>query len=298
MNCTNLERVRKVLLIILVANIFVAVLKIFLGSLIKSASLSADGFHSLSDGSSNVVGLIGIWYAAKPVDEDHPYGHRKFETLAGLFIGGMLTFVGITVMVGAFQRFFSPKVPVITLESILVLIFTLGINIFVSIFEFKEGKRLNSSILVSDSLHTRSDIYISIGVLITLLCISLGIPAIIDPIASIVVALFIFHAAFEIFKENSGVLLDKAAIDSERIREVVLKFPQVKDIHQIRSRGRSDEVFIDLHIKVEPNSTIEESHSLMHNIEDEMRKEICENTQVIVHMEPYYSLGKVDEGYN
>ncbi|WP_055667899.1 cation diffusion facilitator family transporter [Desnuesiella massiliensis] len=294
MEYTNLKRVRNVLLIILVANVFVAVLKIFIGSLIKSASLSADGFHSLSDGSSNVVGLIGIWYAARPVDEDHPYGHRKFETLAGIFIGAMLTFVGINVLIGAFQRFFDPKILAITLESILALIVTLGVNIFVSIFEFKEGKRLNSTILVSDSLHTRSDIYVSLGVLITLLSIHFGLPSIIDPIASIVVALFIFNAAFEIFKENSEVLLDKAVVDAERIREIVLRFPQVKDIHEIRSRGRMDEVYIDLHIMVEPNNTIEESHSLMHNIENEMRKEICENTQVIMHIEPYYYLEKVD----
>lgn len=294
MEYTNLKRVRNVLLIILVANVFVAVLKIFIGSLIKSASLSADGFHSLSDGSSNVVGLIGIWYAARPVDEDHPYGHRKFETLAGIFIGAMLTFVGMNVLIGAFQRFFDPKILAITLESILALIVTLGVNIFVSIFEFKEGKRLNSTILVSDSLHTRSDIYVSLGVLITLLSIHFGLPSIIDPIASIVVALFIFNAAFEIFKENSEVLLDKAVVDAERIREIVLRFPQVKDIHEIRSRGRMDEVYIDLHIMVEPNNTIEESHSLMHNIENEMRKEICENTQVIMHIEPYYYLEKVD----
>lgn len=294
MGYTNLKRVRNVLLIILVANVFVAVLKIFIGSFIKSASLSADGFHSLSDGSSNVVGLIGIWYAARPVDEDHPYGHRKFETLAGIFIGAMLTFVGINVLIGAFQRFFNPKILAITLESILALIVTLGINIFVSIFEFKEGKKLNSTILVSDSLHTRSDIYVSLGVLITLLSIHFGFPSIIDPIASIVVALFIFNAAFEIFKENSEVLLDKAVVDAERIREIVLRFPQVKDIHEIRSRGRMDEVYIDLHIMVEPNNTIEESHSLMHNIENEMRKEICENTEVIMHIEPYHYLEKVD----
>lgn len=290
MICTNLKRVRKVLLIILAANIFVAVLKIAVGSLIKSTSLSADGFHSLSDGSSNIVGLVGIWFAAKPVDEDHPYGHRKFETMAGLFIGAMLTVVGINVLFSAFQRFSSPRAPEITLESILALIVTLGINIFVSVFEFKEGKRLNSSILVSDSLHTRSDIYVSIGVLITLLCILFGLPSIIDPIASIVVALFIFHAAYEIFKENSGVLLDKAVVVTERVREIVLKFPQVKDIHQIRSRGRSDEIYIDLHIMIEPNTTIEESHGLIHSIEDEMRKEICESTQVSVHVEPYHLL--------
>jgi Predicted Co/Zn/Cd cation transporters len=172
--------------------------------------------------------------------------------------------------------------------SILALIVTLAINIFISVVEFKEGKRLNSPILISDSLHTKSDIYVSIGVLVTLLCIVLGLPAVIDPAASILVALFIFHAAYEIFKENSGVLLDKAAVDKEKVKEVVLKFPQVKDIHQIRSRGSSDEIYIDLHIMVEPDNTVEESHKLIHSIEAEMRKEVCENVQISIHIEPYY----------
>lgn len=290
MSYNNLERVKKVLIVILFANIFVAILKIFVGSMIKSTSLSADGFHSLSDGSSNIVGLIGIWYAAKPIDEDHPYGHRKFETLASLFIGGMLTFVGISVLISAVQRFFIPRTPDITLESILALILTLAVNVFVSVFEYREGKKLNSSILICDSLHTRSDIYVSIGVLITLLSIRLGLPAVIDPIASIIVAIFIFHAAYEIFKENSAVLVDRAVVDSEIIKKVVLKFPQVRDVHRIRSRGRNDEIFIDLHIKVDSNDTVEQSHNLIHNIENEMKKEVCENTQVIVHLEPYYPL--------
>lgn len=290
MSYNNLERVKKVLIIILFANIFVAILKILIGSMIKSTSLSADGFHSLSDGSSNIVGLIGIWYAAKPIDEDHPYGHRKFETLASLFIGGMLTFVGISVLISAVQRFFTPRTPDITLESILALILTLAVNVFVSVFEYREGKKLNSSILICDSLHTRSDIYVSIGVLITLLSIRLGLPAVIDPIASIIVAIFIFHAAYEIFKENSAVLVDRAVVDSETIKKIVLKFPEVKDIHRIRSRGRNDEIFIDLHIKIDSNNTVEQSHNLMHNIEDEVRREVCENTQVIVHLEPYYPL--------
>lgn len=290
MSYNNLERVKKVLIVILFANIFVAILKIFVGSMIKSTSLSADGFHSLSDGSSNIVGLIGIWYAAKPIDEDHPYGHRKFETLASLFIGGMLTFVGISVLISAVQRFFIPRTPDITLESILALILTLAVNVFVSVFEYREGKKLNSSILICDSLHTRSDIYVSIGVLITLLSIRLGLPAVIDPIASMIVAIFIFHAAYEIFKENSAVLVDRAVVDSEIIKKVVLKFPEVRDVHRIRSRGRNDEIFIDLHIKVDSNDTVEQSHNLIHNIENEMKKEVCENTQVIVHLEPYYPL--------
>ena len=144
--------------IILLANIFIAVLKIITGSIIKSASLTADGFHSLSDASSNIVGLIGIHFASKPKDEDHPYGHNKFETLAGLFISVMLFFAGGKVILGAIERFQNPIALEISIESLIVLIFTLIVNIVVSITEYRKGKELNSPILISDSMHTRSDI--------------------------------------------------------------------------------------------------------------------------------------------
>jgi cation diffusion facilitator family transporter len=288
----DIKRIRNVLLIILVANVFVAILKIVIGTLIKSTSMTADGYHSLADGASNVVGLIGIWYAARPQDKNHPYGHRKFETLAGLFIGGMLALVGTNVMISAIKRLFYPLSPSITLESIIVLLVTLAVNIFISWFEYKEGKKLNSEILIADSLHTRSDIYVSMGVLVTLVCISVGLPSVIDSITSIAVAVFIFHAAYEIFNETSGILLDKAVVDAEKIRKIILEFPEVKDVHEIKSRGSQADMYVDVHIMTEPMMSVQESHMLAHNIEDKMKEELCENTQVNVHLEPYYSTEK------
>lgn len=283
----NFKRVQQILFIILLANLLVATLKLIVGSIIKSASMTADGFHSLSDGSSNIVGLIGIHFASQPEDEQHPYGHNKYETLAGLFISFMLFFVGGKVILDAIQRFKVPIIPEITIVSIVVLIFTLIINIVVSVTEYRKGKELNSQILISDSMHTRSDIYISSGVLITLIGIKLGLPPIIDPIVSLVVAGFIIHAAYEIFKENSDVLLDSAAIDSEEIRNVVMSFEDVKDAHKIRSRGGLNDLNIDLHILVDSKLDIEKSHELVHDIEDLIKENFNKNSQVIVHVEPY-----------
>ena len=213
MTANTYKKVSFVLWVILFANFTVALLKIIIGSIIHSASMTADGFHSLTDGSSNIVGLIGIRLASKPVDKDHPYGHRKFEPLTGLFIAGMLFLIGGKIVINAIGSFRNPVVPNITIESLIVLIITLGINIFVSLYEYKVGKKLGSQILISDSMHTRSDIYVSIGVLATLVGVKLGLPPIIDPIASLVVAGFIFYAAYEIFKDNSDVLLDKVAVE-------------------------------------------------------------------------------------
>jgi cation diffusion facilitator family transporter len=220
------------------------------------------------------------------VDEDHPYGHRKFETLAGLFIAGMLFFIGGKIILGAIGRFINSVVPNITIESLVILLATLFTNICISVYEFKKGKELRSQILLSDSMHTRSDIYVSIGVLMTLICIKLGLPPMIDPIASLLVAGFVIHAAYEIFKDNSSVLVDKAAVNTEKIKDIALSFEQVKDTQNIRSRGSENDLYIDMHIMTEPDMSVEESHKLIHSIEEKIREEISENVQVMAHIEP------------
>ena len=283
----NFKKVQKVLFIILLANLAVATLKVIIGSIIKSASMTADGFHSLSDGSSNIIGLIGIHFASKPEDEKHPYGHSKYETLAGLSISVMLFFAAGKVILGAIERFKEPIIPKITIESLIVLIFTLIVNIIVSVTEYRKGKKLNSQILISDSMHTRSDIYISLGVLATLIAIKLGLPPIIDPIASLIVAAFIIHTGYEIFKENSNVLLDGVAINAEKIREVVMGFEDVKDVHKIRSRSSVNHLNIDLHILVNPKLDVDASHKLVHDIEDAIRAKFNKNVHLIAHVEPY-----------
>jgi cation diffusion facilitator family transporter len=288
MNIGNFKKIKQVLWIIMFANLAVALLKIIIGSALKSASMTADGFHSLTDGSSNIIGLIGISLAIKPMDKDHPYGHKKFETLAGLFIAGMLLVIGGKIIIDAISRFLNPVSLHITVDSLMTLLITLGINIFVCTYEYNKGKKLNSYILLSDSLHTRSDIYVSIGVLFTLICVKLGLPPIIDPIASLIVSIFILHASYEIFKSAGSILVDKAVIDTEKVKNLTLEFEQVKGVHNIRSRGSEDDVYIDMHILTEPNMSVEKSHELIHDIETKMRNELNDNLQVFVHLEPFY----------
>ncbi|MCU9815991.1 MULTISPECIES: cation diffusion facilitator family transporter [Paraclostridium] len=290
----NYKKVKQVLWIILFANIGVAILKIAIGSIIKSASMTADGFHSISDGTSNIVGLIGISIASKPKDKEHPYGHKKFEVISGLFIGAMLLFIGGKIIFEGILKFQNPVEPTITIGSLFVLILTLIINIFVCTYEYRIGKELNSYILISDSLHTKSDIFVSIGVLLTLVGVRLGLPAIIDPIASLVVAGFILHASYEIFKSTIDVLVDKAIVDEEAIKEILKSFNEIKDVHNIRSRGSENDVHIDMHIMVEPNITVEKSHKLNHDIEESIRKNINKSAQVIIHIEPFYNKKTTD----
>ncbi len=285
---SNYKKVKQVLSLILIANFSVALLKIIIGTSIESASMTADGFHSISDGTSNIVGIIGIYLASKPVDKDHPYGHNKFEVISGLFIGAMLLYLGGKIVLDAIVSFKNPVVPTITIESLMALVFTLFINILVSNYEYKMGKKLDSYILISDSLHTRSDIFVSVGVLVSLIGVKLGLPAIIDPIASLVVGFFILHASYEIFKSTIDILVDTAIVDVEKINAILDEFEEVKCYHDIRSRGSENNIHVDMHVMVEPNTTVEESHELSHKIEDKIREITNENAQVIVHIEPYY----------
>ena len=282
----NFKKVQVVLGVILLANWGVAAMKIVMGGIINSASMTADGFHSITDGTSNVVGLVGIWLASKPVDDDHPYGHKKFETIVGLFIGAMLFVLAGKIITSAIAAFAHPRLPEVSGFSLVVLVITLLINVFVATYEYRAGKRLKSDILVSDSMHTRSDIYVTIGVLFTLIGLKLGLPAVIDPIASLVVAGFILYAGYEISAATCGILLDKVAINPAQISEVVFSFPQVRDIHKIRSRGRDDDVFVDMHILTDPEMSVQESHQLVHDIEAKLMEICAKDVSLIAHIEP------------
>lgn len=294
MEKNKFKRVQKCLLLILLINLLVACLKILIGSISKSTSVTADGLHSLSDGMSNIVGLIGIGMAAKPEDREHPYGHNKYETLAGLFIAFMLLLVGGKVLINAIHVLRNPMKPEISLLSLMILFLTLVVNLFVSMGEYLEGRKLGSLILISDSIHTRSDIYISLGVLFTVIGIKLGLPNVIDPILSIIVSSFIFHSAYEVGKRNCNILLDGVVVDTEEIRKIVMSFDEVKDTHKIRSRGSIENLYIDMHILVEPCLNILETHRLVHEIENAIRAHMNQSAQVNVHLEPYLN----DNSYN
>ena len=282
------KKVKNILLFILVANLAVTVMKIVVGSLTNSSSVLADGFHSLSDSASNIVGIVGISIAARPKDKTHPYGHTKFEMLSSLFIGMMMVFIALKIVAEAILQIKNPESLNMTTISFVILIITLIINIIVTKYEYSVGKKVNSYILVSDSLHTKSDVYVSLGVLITLICIKLGFPVIIDKLVSFVVGIFIFHGAYEIFKSTISILVDSAVIDENIIREIVVEFSEIKYIKNIRSRGCENNIYIDMDIMVEPDMTVEKSHELTHNIENTMREKLNKNIQVATHIEPFH----------
>ena len=212
------HKIRRILVYILILNWGVAAAKLIYGWLTRSASMTADGFHSFSDGASNIIGLFGIWVASRPVDESHPYGHKKYETLTSVAISALLFLVCFNVVREGVIRFLHPVIPEVNVKSFLVMGVTLAVNIWRDDLRERRGRALKSDILISDALHTRADILTSTSVIITLIGIKMGYP-ILDPIASLIIAVFIGYAAVDILRESSRVLSDGVAIQKRRLRE-------------------------------------------------------------------------------
>lgn len=278
-------KIRWVLIYVLLLNWGVAAAKLLYGWLTRSASMTADGFHSFSDGSSNIIGLLGIWISSRPSDETHPYGHKKYETLTSIGISILLFLVCFNVVREGILRFLHPVVPEVYVSSFLVMGITLAINIGVMIYENRMGIALKSDILISDALHTRADILTSSSVIVSLIGIRFGY-LILDPIASLVISGFIAYAAVDILKESSRVLSDGVAIPIEEIQRVVLSIRGVKECHRIRSRGRGDDIHIDLHVLVDPEVDVHRAHHLSYAIENKIKRDFHGVTDVVVHMEP------------
>lgn len=279
------KQVAFVLWLTLFLNWLVSFLKVLLGLFTHCMVILADGIHSLADGASNVVGLIAIYFSGRPADSSHPYGHRKYETLASLLIAVFLTAVAAGILKEAIQGFFHPRSPQVNALSFALMSFTLIVNIAVVLYERNQGRLLQSDFLLSDSQHTLSDIFVTLSVFAALVAIRLRIPFV-DSIFSCVIAAFIVMTAVRIVKQSSDVLCDRAVLEAERIEQIVRRIEGVKDCHEIRTRGSIDNVHVDLHVLVDEDMTVSDSHRLANLIERNIRGQVHGVRDVVVHIEP------------
>ena len=270
---------------IFIANIVVTLMKGVVGILSNTLSMVADALHSTMDSSSNIIGLISVYYAYKPPDEEHPFGHRKFEVIAGFAISVFLMFTCFEILSSAIERFLAPQIPVITPLTYVVMIITVIVNFGVYRYEYGQGIKLKSLLLKSDALHTKSDIYVSVTVLIGLFISGAGF-YLIDPILTMVVVVFIGREAIVIMKQNMDTLVDSAPVAQEQIASLAEEVPGVIDAHKIRSRGISDEIYIDMHIVVDPTITVFVGHEIATQVQRTILKKMPEIKDVHVHVEP------------
>ncbi|GJL55480.1 MAG: cation transporter [Nitrospirales bacterium] len=282
---SRLQEIQYVLRSVLILNLFVALTKLSYGVITASLGMQADGFHSLFDGISNVIGLTGLWLASQPPDDNHPYGHKKFEVLAAAGIGGMLISTCMYLLWKSIHTLGQEPSPQVTELSFGVMIITIVVNLGVTRWEQKKGNELQSEILLADSYHTASDMLTSVSVLIGLVAIKLGYPMF-DPLVALFVAIVIAWTASKIFKEVIRSLTDEVRLDIESVRAAVLAIPGILGCHDIRTRGLASHVFVDLSIHVQPRMSVEEGHVMAHQVEETIKKRFNGVEDIIVHVEP------------
>jgi len=278
--------VSRVLIRVLVLNLLVAIAKIVFGYATGAISILSDGFHSLTDTASNVVGLVGVRAARQPPDADHPYGHRKYETVAAASVTVFLLLVVVEVLRNAANRLTGRAIPhEITPASFIVMIVTILVNLWVVRYESREAERLGSEVLLADATQTRGDVWTSATVIIALIGARLGMP-ILDPIAALVVAAFIGYAGFQIARATTGILSDRIVIADADLERVVMSVPGVIGCHRIRTRGSADHVFLDLHVWLPPAMPLTDAHALSHVVKDRLMARYPQIADAVIHIEP------------
>jgi cation diffusion facilitator family transporter len=279
------RRVIRVLWAILGLNLLVAAAKLFYGMRVGAVALTADGIHSLIDASGNVVALIGIFASSRPPDANHPYGHRKYETFAALGVAGVMFFGCYQLVLNAAAQMKQGLAPHITLEAFVVLSLTLVINLIVVAVESREGRILQSEMLLADAAHTRSDVFASLLVLVSFAAARLHVPYA-DLVAAALIVVLILHAGFGLLKGTLSTLSDERRIAPELIEQTAVEEPGVIEAHNVRSRGPLDDIHLDLHILVDPELSLAAAHAIGHRVERRLRERWLGLTDVVVHVEP------------
>ncbi len=282
---TRYRQVSTVLRRVLVLNLGVAVAKVAFGWTTGSISILSDGLHSFTDSASNVVALVGVRLASRPPDDDHPYGHRKFETLASVGILLFLLLVMVQVLMASVTRLRDGGAPHVSAASFIVMLVTLAVNVFVVVYERRAGRTLVSEVLMADARHTTSDILTSVTVIAALVGVWAGYPKA-DALAALVVAVFIGYACWGIFDETSRILEDRIVIAESDVSDVVLAVPGVLGCHHVRTRGSSDHVFLDLHVWMAGELPLVEAHALSHVVKDHVMTRFPQIKDAIIHLEP------------
>jgi len=278
--------VRRILTLVLGANLAVVALKLFIGLRSGSLSVLGDAAHSGFDALNNVIGLVAVRIAARPPDEDHPYGHGKFETIGALAVVSFLSITAFELGAGAVDRLVSGAAPPrIDATTFWLLGVTMVFNAAVAGTEASYARRLDSQILAADARHTASDVAVTLAVIGGLGLVALGFEQA-DAWLAILVAGLIAYAGFDVLRGTIPLLVDTAAVDGRRIERFVNGLEGVLAVRDVRSRGRrNSEAFAELTIEIDGSLTVSRGHEIADRVERELIRE-GGFRDVVVHVEP------------
>ena len=278
--------VRRTLAVIFIANLAVVAVKVTVGFRTGTLSVLGAALESSLDTLNNIIGMVLVTLAARAPDEDHPYGHEKFETIGALAIVGFLSISCFELLQQGVERLrlnVGPRPG--TLLEIGALASTVLVNVFVVWYERRRGEQLRSPFLLADAAHTSSDTYVTLLALASMVLARMGLGRL-DAILVLVVALIIAASGYRILRGSIPILVDERAVDAERIRELLRSIPGIIDVRGVRSRFSPSGVLLaDLTIVVDGSQSVAESHDLADAAESRIREAIGES-EVTVHVEP------------
>jgi len=278
--------VRRVLIVEMALNLLVATAKAGAGIYTGSLAILSDTVHSVVDAGANVLGFALVKIASAPPDPSHPYGHRKVEVFAasalGILIGGTAMSFGIDAVRALL---YGRPPPASHPIGFAVILGTIGVNIFITLYERRRARELSSPYLAADAMHTGADVLTSVAVLISYGANQLGF-AWADPVGALAVLIVVVRVAWGILAENVAVLMDAVALAPDRVRELAGGHPDVLGCHRVRSRGPADAVQLDLHLVLRADMSLERAHAIAHEVEDLLRQELPGIVDVVVHTEP------------
>ncbi len=277
---------RSVLVVVLVLNALVAMVKVFVGARTGALTVLGAALESGLDMLNNVFGIMLVGVAGRAPDEDHPYGHDKFETLGAIGIVGFLSISCFELLrEGVVALIAQTRPHTVSPIDVIVIAATLAVNFFVVAYERRRARELGSAFLMADAAHTASDILVTAMAITALVLASVGW-ARLDALLAIAVALIIARSGVIILRGSIPILVDERAIDAGRIRGVVLGVPQIRDVRTVRSRSTaSGQLFAEVTIAVSGETPVDEAHRLADAVEAAIEREFG-TSQVTVHVEP------------
>ena len=275
-------------LVSMITNVVLTLLKLAAGLLAHSGAMISDAVHSASDIFSGLIVLLGVKISTKEPDEQHPYGHERYECVAALLLSGILAVVGGAIGIGAVKDIISGKAAEI--PGLLALIAAVvSIAVKESLFWYTRGyaKKYRSTALHAEAWHQRSDALSSIGALIGIAGARMGVP-VMEPIASLIIALFILRVAIRIFKEAIDQMVDHSCNEEaeEAFRTTALEQPGVLGVELLRTRMFGNRVYVDLEIAADPNLTLAAAHEIAEDVHDAIEKTFPEVKHIMVHVNP------------
>lgn len=277
----------RILLVCLAASTSISIIKMVYGHFYDSLAFFADGIHSMLDSASTVLGIISVLAAAKPPDKEHPYGHKKFEMVSAMALAFLLLLAGFEVAEAAWARVSQPgRLPIYSHWGLVILGVTMVINLGVAAMEGRAAKKYKSPFLASDSLHNRSDFIITLGVLVSQVSSRFNV-AYVDAGVSLGIALYLAHLSLQVIRMNLKPLTDHRVLDPRSVESVVNKVDGVILCHNVRSRGEKGHHFLDLHIHLPGNISLDRAHDITHAVEARLQEAFPGLVDVVIHTEPH-----------